>query len=268
MLNPPKSFTIIGLGKVGKTFATIFKEKLKLELDYIIDNNLEIDNFLNTKISRDIPKKIDSDLIIISTPDDKIEEIINLLNSEYVIKKDVIFLHFSGAAYIKLDKNIISIHPMMSFTNYKNDLNRLSSHYFTLQSDKYEITELFIPLIKQISDNFMVIDGDSKKYFHLASVMINNFSTALIKSSVEVIKKLDIPEKEALNMLLPLFEDVFINIKDNKDINGSLTGPILRKDKKTIELHQQLLKNNNLNDENKIYNVFFEYIIKNFLLLK
>ena len=40
MLNPPKSFTIIGLGKVGKTFATIFKEKLKLELDYIIDNTL------------------------------------------------------------------------------------------------------------------------------------------------------------------------------------------------------------------------------------
>jgi len=263
-----KSFTTIGLGKTGKIFTYIFKEKLKFDLEYVIDINNGEKEFLNTEILTALPSKINSDLIIISTPDDKIEETINLLNSKNITKKDCIFLHISGALYIKSELNIVSIHPMMSFTNYKNDLKRLASHYFSLQSDKDNLIEVFTPIIKKISENFIIIKGNDKKFFHLASVMINNFSTSLMKSSVEIIKKLNISETDALNMLLPLFEDVFINLKKNQDINKSLTGPIIRNDKKTIDLHLKLLKDNNLNDENAIYLTFFEYITKNFLLLK
>jgi len=270
MLKTPLSFTVIGLGKVGRIFSTVFKEKCKLKLDYIIDKNTKDleSEFLGLKILDEIPLKIDSDLIIISTPDDTIEEIINLLNSTYTIKESVIFLHFSGATHIKSNKNIIAIHPMMSFTDYRSDLSRLNEHYFTLQSDRSGLTEIFIPIIQKITEKYIIINGEDKKFFHLASVIINNFSTALVKSSVEVIKQTGISEENSLKMLLPLLKDVFINLENNLDINKSLTGPIIRGDKKTINLHLELLTKSDLSDENKIYNIFFEYIKKKFLLLK
>lgn len=256
------SFSVIGLGKVGKIFTHIFKKELNFVLDNIIDKN-EKGSFLDIKILNEFPNKIDSDLIIISTPDDSILDIISLLNSECVIKNDVIFLHFSGVLYIE-QKNIVSIHPMMSITNYEKDLLRLKEHYFSLQSDNYDLIELFKPIIEQISQKYIIISGKDKKYYHLASVMINNFSTALVKSSVEVIKTLNIDETKALNILLPLFEDVFINLKNNQNIQNSLTGPIVRNDNKTIEKHQKLLKNNEMTDEKAIYDIFLTYIHKKF----
>jgi predicted short-subunit dehydrogenase-like oxidoreductase (DUF2520 family) len=259
------SFTTIGLGNVGKIFTKIFKETLGLKLDFIIDTNIN-DTFLNEKILKKTPEKINSDLIIISTPDDFIESTISLLTSKHVTKKGAIFLHFSGALYIKSKENIISIHPMMSFTNYQKDLSRLSSHYFTLQSDKHDLIDLFIPIIKNISENYIIIKGGDKKFFHLSSVIINNFSTALMKSSSEILKSINISENDALNMLLPLLEDVFINLKNNQNINKSLTGPIIRSDKKTIDLHLDLLKNNNVDSEEMLYKMFLDYITKKFLL--
>jgi len=256
------SFTVIGLGKVGKIFTHLFKESLGLKLEHIIDTE-EDGNFLDINIEKKIPIKIDSDLIIISTPDDSITSIINLLNESVNIKQKAILLHFSGALYIK-QQNIISIHPMMSITDYKNDLARLKNHYFTLQSDNTKLIKLFTPIIKKITKNFIIINGEDKKYFHLSAVMINNFSTALVKSSVEVIKNLDIKEDIALKILLPLFEDVFINLINNQDIKSSLTGPIIRNDYKTIKKHQELLKNIALDDERLIYDVFLKYIVKNF----
>jgi predicted short-subunit dehydrogenase-like oxidoreductase (DUF2520 family) len=257
-----ESFSIIGLGKVGKIFTHIFKERLKFKLDYIIDKNEKV-NFLGSKILNKIPNKIDSDLIIISTPDDNILDIINLLNSKHSIKKDVIYLHFSGALYIK-QENIVSIHPMMSITSYKNDLNRLKEHYFTLQSDNLKLLKIFDHILKQISPNYLIINGKDKKYFHLSAVIINNFSTALVKSSIQIIKKIGLNENEALNILLPLFKDVFINLETNLNVDKSLTGPIIRNDIETIKKHIKLLKTNQMIDEKAIYDVFLTYIRKKF----
>ena len=254
------SFTVIGLGKVGKIFTHIFKNNLNFKLDYIVDKK-ENGSFSGVDILNDIPEKIDSDLIIISTPDDNILSIINLLNSEHIIKKDVIFLHFSGALYIK-GNNVVSIHPMMSITNYENDLKRLKEHYFTLQSDSPELIDIFKPVLSVITKNYMIIEGDDKKYFHLSAVMINNFSTALVNSSAEVMKRAGLSEKEALDILLPLFKDVFVNLSNNQDIRASLTGPVVRNDNKTIEKHIKLLESHKMTDEEFIYNSFLSYMKK------
>ena len=249
------TFTTIGLGKVGKIFTDIFNKDFNIKIDNLIDKYQKGD-FLGKKILNDIPSDIDSDLILFALPDDLIKNTMKLLFPR--VKKNTIFLHFSGALYIKGD-NIVSLHPMMSIINYEYSSKHLKEHYFTIQSDNDELLSFFYDLLKIKFPNLLKIKGDDKKYFHLSSVIINNFSTMLVKLSVDILKNLNISENKALDYLMPLFKDAYMNISETKDINKSLTGPIVRKDYKTIELHKNLLETNIIEGKN-IYDSFLNFI--------
>jgi len=256
-----ETFSVIGFGKVGQLFTKIFKRQ-GLFLDFIVDKRSL--HFEGIDSLQEIPENIESDLILIATPDNLIENTINYILKYSKIRKETIFLHFSGALYIKNEK-VVSIHPMMSITSSDYEMEVIKNHYFTFQADNEELIGILLDVLKGVIQNYGIIKGNEKKYFHLASVIINNFSTALIYSAVNVLKKTGRDEKEVLKFLLPLFNDVYDNINKNKSLLNSLTGPVVRGDKKTVDIHINTLKELNLSEEKDIYELFVDYIVKKIL---
>ncbi len=251
-----KSFTIVGAGKVGTTIALLLNKKLKF--DYFIDRlvNQEYENLTNKKITT-INPIINSDLIFITVPDNYIKSVAQ----ELKIEGDPLIIHFSGAlpaSEISLDYDKLSLHPMMSIAYPKIAAQDFKNHFITLQGEKRAI-DRFKPFISLFSDNYLFVTEEEKIKYHLAAVFSNNFSTILTSIATKLLQNDNISQEKALEIVLPLLNDSFKNLNYQKDLKNSLTGPLVRKDSKTIEKHLSILKDNDAKD---IYSSFKNYFEK------
>lgn len=248
------SFTLIGPGKVGIVISSLLKKVIKSE--YVIGSSLKnnhiVKKYLDCEII-DFPDKINADLILIATPDDKVVQIVDKLKKINI--KNKLIIHFSGILTSEItkinDNESLSIHPIMSFAEIETALNTINNHYFSIEGNENTING-FLPIFEKITNKYFIIQKEEKPFYHLSCVLINNFVTAMVQIGA------DLTKPEYIKYYLPLIEDVLINMENTVNPLDKLTGPIVRNDKSTIEKHKEIIKNN----ENilNIYNSITKYI--------
>lgn len=246
-MNKP-TVSIIGLGKVGSALLNALSSSGYQVLSAIYKDTV------SDSVKRDHPELtlFDSiptstndlgDLILITVPDDAIENLVDELNESFDSFKNKSFAHCSGAhsSFIlnKLKKKgamTASFHPNRSITDSTNNFNKT---WFDVEGDQ-ELVQVLKSIVEEFEAHMFEIKAEQKPYLHASAVIASNYLVVLTDLISKVSVMGDLPEDDSLNALLPLMRNTLDNIEEN-GISNSLTGPIARGDVNTVKRHLELL---------------------------
>jgi len=177
-----------------------------------------------------------SDIVFITTPDDTIREVVEMITAAGVDTADTVAAHMSGSLgsdelrLLSCD-GIFSLHPMMSILGQPIDFSKV---YFTLEGsgDEAMITDM----LRRIGANYSRIESSSKALYHAASCFCANYSVALLDISRRLFEDIGIGEEDTWSILMPLMRQMLSNVEQNGS-RKALTGPVSRGDAGTVRKH-------------------------------
>ena len=177
--------------------------------------------------------------VLLAITDDAIEPFIR---EHKALFQNKVVLHCSGSLHIK---EAIDIHPLMTFGPELYECETYKTIGFVtcfadFDKDKH---------LPGIDNSIYKISPKEKGFYHANCVLAGNFTQLLWGKLQDSFKKLDLPDK----LYQPYLEQVFKNLKKssnqgtNQDLSQNshkqvLTGPLARKDMKTIKQKFKLFK--------------------------
>ncbi|WP_312075097.1 DUF2520 domain-containing protein [Chryseobacterium sp.] len=229
---------IIGSGNVAFHLAKAFVLN-EIPLAQIFGRNQtelqQISSELNIPYSTE--KLSDAELYIICVSDNSVDEV-----SKLITKKDCLVAHTSGS----LPKEILageyrksSFYPLQTFSKTK-DLDYSKIPFF-IETENNEDQKTLTDLALKISENVMESTHEKRKYIHLTAVFACNFVNHIFSKAKEISDAQEIP----FDYFLPLIDETVQKIHEI-DPKSAQTGPAVRNDKRVLELHEQLLKDESL----------------------
>lgn len=251
-----KKIAFIGSGNVASHLAKALVEK-GLSISGIYGRNLLTSKALAQLCDAkwgsilDI-EAMESDLIIISVPDNAIEEVIQ----QIPICKTLI-THTSGSLDMsvlqKLGNRIGVFYPLQTFSKEKElDFTKIPMMVEANTEDDLEQLER---LAKVLSPKVFRISSAQRKKIHIAAVFSSNFTNYLYHIAEDLLTKDNIP----FEVIQPLIAETTEKIQHLKPYHAQ-TGPAVRNDLETISSHLQELEANP--EYHEIYKLLSHHIIK------
>ena len=250
--------SFIGSGRVATTLALEFYQK-GFVISEIWSNDFKNAISLAKKVNSTAVKKIEkmnhqTDLFIIAVKDDFIGE-----TAKKIPGKNPFIVHTSGTVSLKelkkISKNSGVFYPLQTFTGKSTVY--LKSVPFLIEGSNSTIEKRISLIGKIISDTVLKINSEQRKKIHLSAVFVSNFPNYFYSIAETILKK----EKIPFEILLPLIENVTTNLYHSLPSKNQ-TGPAIRKDKKTLAAHLELLKANK--DWQKIYELISQSILNHY----
>jgi predicted short-subunit dehydrogenase-like oxidoreductase (DUF2520 family) len=203
-----------------------------------------------------------SDLIIIATPDDAVEETARSLAacasaaSGRVRRRTA--LHTSGA----LSSEVLvplrdagfhtgSLHPLVSVSEPRAGAEALRGASFCLEGDKAAL-KLAGEIVRDLGGSSFSIRAENKALYHAAAVMSSGHVVALFDLANEMLAACGLSRTSARRILLLLVESTIRNLRDS-DSAAALTGTFSRGDVATVQRHLRALSEKNLEQAAKVY---------------
>lgn len=193
-----------------------------------------------------------SRLLLISTPDDVVEESAEQLTRLFQAnprgkKPKAVVLHTSGALSSEVLKPlrtagfaIGSLHPLVSVADANSDPKIFQGAFFCVEGDR-DAVRVARSLVKDLSGRSFTIDAKSKALYHAAAVMSSGHVAALFDLAVVMLQACGLSGRRAQQILLPLLESNTANLA-TKDARRALTGPFARGDQATVKSHLGAMK--------------------------
>jgi len=246
------TITIIGCGTVGSLMAYHLKKKGYL-INCLINRSLDSAKRLAGRLQISnygcelniIPKE--TNLIFISTPDSSISEVAEQLSKCELKFNKLSVVHFSGALSTDILKPLlrkgaagVSMHPFQTFAKI-HTLTPVSGDvfncYFGLQASDPDGFELGKQLVHALGGKAMYIPKESKTLYHIAGVLISNYTVTLTHLASEIFSSLGLSQSEAFQVFEPIMKQTLDNLKSSPHIYDALTGPIERGDINVLKKH-------------------------------
>lgn len=252
MNNENLSIGFIGAGRVGFTLGRFFYEKKLNVSGYYsktFENACDAADFICSKSFKTIKELADeSQIIFVTVPDSCIRDVYAELKACDL--KNKILCHCSGALSAKVfdgaDKFgawAYSVHPVFAISDKKNAYKDISKAFFTVEGDK-EKMHVMETLLKHLGNAYQIISAEHKSKYHASLVMASNLAVGLYHMSLEMLKECGFSDENAQNAVNPLFLNNAENICQ-KGCSSALTGPVDRKDLKTVEKHLSVIEDAN-----------------------
>lgn len=195
-----------------------------------------------------------TDLILISTPDDQIPVVTAELTKLRFTDKPTA-LHTSGA----LSSDVLSplkakgwstgsVHPLISVSG-PND--SLENAFWSIEGDAHAV-RLAKALVRDLGGTSFSIRAQDKALYHAAAVMTSGNVTALFDVALEILIQCGLTRKTARRILQPLLASTVHNL-ETKDPSAALTGTFSRGDVETVKRHLAALKDHKLSDALELY---------------
>lgn len=226
---------ILGTGNLAKHVFGAFSNSEKVQVVQVVGRNQESlkDFAAHTTTSDDFYSISDADVYVIAVKDDAIAEV-----SSYLKNKKGIVVHTSGAVKMSAiePENRGVFYPLQTFTKGKEV--DFSSIPICIQASIPESMETLRILANSISEKVHEIDSEQRKKLHLAAVFVNNFTNYLYGIGEEICLDEGLP----FDLLQPLIRETAEKVQTLAPKDAQ-TGPARRNDKKSMESHLELLKN-------------------------
>jgi len=176
--------------------------------------------------------------IIIAVNDSAISEIA----SEIIAPENCIILHTSGTQPMQvLEKSAVSnfgvLYPLQTFT--KNVKVNFKEIPFFIESNSKFTEKILKSLIKNLSSNVYKLNSIQRANLHLAAVFGSNFSNHMLTITKTLMEKYDLN----FNLVQVLIYSMFKKAFDIGPEKGQ-TGPAIRNDHDTMDIHFDMLKDN------------------------
>ena len=241
----------IGAGKVGSGFGCYLRAR-----DMNVSGYFDLDENASTlaadAVEGRVFKSIDdvlkaSDMVFITTQDDKIESVCNMLSQSSYFTSQHLIGHMSGASTCELLKSVSEkgaevfvLHPLQAFTDMNRVAKQLETTYFSVET----VAQLPVrvkELLDVLGNPYFELKPSQKAHYHMAAVIVSNYLTTLMDFGLTQMEQAGIPKEDAWKALEPLIKGALSNI-DQLGPAGALTGPIARGDVSTVNTHLKALE--------------------------
>lgn len=175
-----------------------------------------------------------ADITFIALRDDDIALVANQLKTTSIVA------HCSGMLSmdaLSAHKDRAVFYPLQTIT--KNDLPNASHIPICLEANNTETLRIVESLADKISHHVHFINSEQRQYYHLAAVMVNNFTNHLYVLADDLLTKQNL----SFDLLKPLISETARKACISKPLNNQ-TGPAKRDDRNTIKKHLNLLNQN------------------------
>jgi predicted short-subunit dehydrogenase-like oxidoreductase (DUF2520 family) len=197
---------------------------------------------ISSRALDNIPKAA---ITIIAVSDDAIAEVSSKFKNDFVV-------HTSGSVGMGDLKNEYRkgvFYMLQTFSKGKKV--NFSEVPFCLEAENEKDYQLLETLAKSIGKKIYPINSEQRKILHVSAVFVNNFTNHLYKIGNDICKEHNVP----FEILQPLIKETALKIEELSPEKAQ-TGPAIRKDKKTIKNHLNLLSKN----QQKIYKILTKSI--------
>lgn len=258
------SVSLIGAGRLGTALALALSSR-GYKIEAVVARHLNHARRAARLIGRDAQAlsvtRLESlplsDLILITTPDDAIEQVAaclaaSLVNTGRKSPKPTV-LHCSGALSSDIlsplsavNFQVGSMHPLVSISNPVHGKERLRGAYYCVEGDQAAV-RVARKLVRDLEGQSFSINRQDKALYHAAAVMASGHMVALFDLALEMLARCGLTEKRAQAVLLPLVQSTLVNISEG-DAAHALTGTFARADTATMRRHLDALRSRGAND--------------------
>jgi len=225
---------IIGKGKVGYSLYLFLKER-----------GVYAEIFSRREGGRILE---DGDIVFFAVKDGEIKEV----SERFSNLKFRVFCHLSGVLtsdILPQNKERASFHPLQAFS--RPDPNLWEGITVVAEGTK-EAIEILKSFSESLFLKLKIIQKDKKVIYHAAAVMLSNLIYVPLLGAERLFSSVGI-DREDYGRLLRTSVENFLNYG-----REGLTGPIVRGDWETVEIHRENLKGL----EGEIYSKLSELLIK------
>jgi predicted short-subunit dehydrogenase-like oxidoreductase (DUF2520 family) len=246
-------FVIIGGGRVGTAVGNILQRRGEhvVAIASRSDASLQqaakhIDGAVFTSDVVKAGKK--GNAIIITTPDDLIEDTCLSLVAGEAVKKGDHIVHMSGALGLdilepaeELGARTACIHPLQTFADVKWAVKRMPGSVFAVTTRDKDTQEWAEDLVRKLRGEPVPLAEKDKTLYHIGAVVASNLLVALEHAAELVYQEIGLHREKALKALLPLIEGTLENLK-RLGTEKALTGPVARGDIGVLRRHLECLE--------------------------
>ena len=238
--------SIIGSGNTATVLGRLLKQKDHLINEIIGRNKITVEQLaeeLNANAVFDLKllnKK--SDVFIIAVKDDVVADVAKQLKLD-----EKIIVHTAGSVQMSVfnetSKNYGVLYPLQSL---RKEINYLPGIPFLIDGNNDATKETIYRLASTISNSVTIADDVKRLQYHLSAVIVSNFTNHLFTLAKDYCNQIKID----FNLLLPLIEET-VNRLRSYEPSAMQTGPAIRNDETTMQLHLQML-----NDFPQVKNIY------------
>ena len=245
---------IIGSGNVAFHLAQGLKDA-NHEISYIMGRN-EI-------IGRDLAQRVSTDFFL-SLPDISVDWVIVCVNDDSILSVIQQFPLEQKIAYTSGTVELNSIlaqtkhtvgvfYPLQSFSRDRS-VNLFEVPFLIEAKDDEDAKSLF-DLAWSISRKVQYCSSEQRKHYHVAAVMVNNFTNHLFHLGKKHVEAHDLD----FEVLYPLIQETVQKAMDLSPY-AAQTGPARRNDQQTIQEHLNMLDGT----DKEIYRIITNSILTNY----
>ena len=146
-------------------------------------------------------------------------------------------MHTAGSVSKEILKNIsVNYGVLYPAQSLRKEIDEIAPITFMVDGNSEETLTLIQDFARSFSDNVLIASDEQRLKFHIAAVVVSNFTNHLYSIAEEFCEKEDL---DFLN-LLPIINQTTLRLKDHspKDVQ---TGPAVRGDIYTMGKHLQVL---------------------------
>jgi predicted short-subunit dehydrogenase-like oxidoreductase (DUF2520 family) len=191
----------------------------------------------------------ETDLILIATPDDAIQETAERLASLWSGQWRKTVLHTSGALSSEILSPLAqkqfqtgSIHPLVSVSESTAGAEALRGAFYCLEGTR-KAKLLGESIVRDLGGTSFTVKPKSKALYHAAAVLVSPHLTALFDLATEVLAACGLTKSKAQEVFMPLLESTVNNLKVSTS-RQALTGTFARGDVATVRRHLEALSGN------------------------
>lgn len=196
----------------------------------------------------------ESRLLLITTPDDVIEETaIRLAKGIKENPKRRIALHTSGALASHVLKSLGdagfhtgSMHPLVAVSEPFAGAESLRRAFFCIEGERRAVS-VAREVVHALGARPFSISSGKKALYHAAAVTSSGHMVALMDIAIEMLVRCGLNEKDARSILMPLIESTTENLKELGPAEA-LTGTFARADIKTVRRHLEAISREDIGD--------------------
>lgn len=259
------NLSIIGAGKLGRTFARMWHQQGVFHVQQILNRSLAsatsaIEMIGAGSAISDLSKLENAQVLMLAVPDDEIAPICLQLNAAKKIALGTIVFHCSGAkastelhCLADMGAFIASMHPVRSFAEPSVVADSFTGTICSVEGDERALATL-VPALEAIAAQVVRINAEHKLLYHAGSVFASNYLVSLMDIAMRSYQAAGISAEIAQAMAEPLARHTLETIFKRGCVQA-LTGPIARGDRQTVETQMEHVKQWNA-DAGALYQAF------------
>lgn len=240
----PFSYALVGAGRVGTAVAELLRRaghKPVAAASRTSESAARAAQLLGTPVI-DIDDLPPADVVLLGVADTAIEEVAGRLAGH--VGPGTVVVHFAGSLGPEVlgatGSQMAALHPVQACPDVATAIARLPGSAWGVTTEPGLQEWAATSIERDLGGRAVLVPPEDRALWHAAAVMTSNGAAALLAIGESLLASIDIAHPELV--LGPLARGTIDNALEGGGGGATLTGPIVRDERATIERHLTALK--------------------------